>query len=304
MRDYLLRGSLLTTFVIATCSVGSVEAQSTGAVRWFVRVVDADVAREGRSFRIYETPYELTVQLTISNESSRPIVVQRPTLLRQVRFTVSSNRQIPVAATLRNEIWQAGNLMSISSLPGESVSIEPGREVECAIDLLRTDGQPFSPDRYSIRVSVDANAWNTRLVLADTELAVITGPPAPNPSEQAAAFRQEARKGLAQNRLDSAIIAYEKSIEAEPSNTVSLIGLGDVYLRGRRYREAVPILERAMALIPSEGSAVALKLARAYIGTNDDKRAAAALRRAGLSEQRVSLELVRLRNIVEQVRRQ
>jgi len=120
----------------------------------------------------------------------------------------------------------------------------------------------------------------------------------------AAALRQKGKKALAENRLEDALAAYHQAVDADQSNPISLIYLGEVYLRAHRHREAIPILERAMGLTPSEGSGVPFMLARAYIGINDENRAVATLRRAGMSEQRIPGEIAKLRDIVNQNLRQ
>jgi predicted Zn-dependent protease len=285
MHRHLLRIVLAMVASASLLSARAAQVQLSGGIRWFVRIADTDVTSEPRTFRIYGTPADLTTQLTISNESARVILVRPSALLDNVHFAVVAADPIAVTASLQDASAQP-------------VSIDPGKGAAWSIELRRADGQSFDAARYTIRVDVTPSAWNARLLFAQTELTVVTGPPIPS-TERVAALRQQGRRAMAEHRVGDAIAAYRLAVNGDPSNTVSLIALGDALSAAGRYTDAASVLARAEALVPfGEGSSVASKLAHAFVGANDDASAAAALRRAGIPEQRIAAELARLRRTI------
>ena len=79
----------------------------------------------------------------------------------------------------------------------------------------------------------------------------------------------------ADNRLDEAASAFGRVLQLDPLDAGSLIYLGQIHLQQRRYAEALPLFERALAAEPYNVTAAynaALALTRA--GRSDEGRAA------------------------------
>ena len=79
----------------------------------------------------------------------------------------------------------------------------------------------------------------------------------------------------AENRLDEAAAAFARVVELDPVDAAALTFLGQIHLQQRRYADALPLFERAIAAEPfNVSSAYNLALALTRAGRSDEGRAA------------------------------
>jgi hypothetical protein len=288
------------------CTV--VAAQPSGVLRTVVLVNDAvPQTSEPRLFRLYETPEQLTLLLTLANESSDIVFVDHGGLERDVRFSVNRDgRSFPITARWNPDTRQAGLDAPASVSLGSSVRIDPDRGVEWRIDLQRADGMRFPSGRYAIEVALgDARShvstaagqpWRGA-ALRSTSVSVIVALPA-TAREQATAFRSAGTLALRGNRQPEAVQAFQRARKADPTDHLSMIALGDAYLRVNRYAEAIVEFENALPIMPAHRSGVPMRLALAYVAVGDESNATRVLRAAGVPEQRIPSNLDQFRSTI------
>jgi tetratricopeptide (TPR) repeat protein len=80
--------------------------------------------------------------------------------------------------------------------------------------------------------------------LLPPQIATSQSPP------DAAKLLQSATDAESRGDLDQAIADYRKAVELAPSSAISLLKLGDAYIRKRDYGAAIPLLKRALELSP------------------------------------------------------
>jgi cytochrome c-type biogenesis protein CcmH/NrfG len=135
--------------------------------------------------------------------------------------------------------------------------------------------------REALRLSPDLDIARLNLAIADFYGG--------RPAEAAAGARGAAERmasspnahylvGLiakADNRLDEAAAAFARVLQLDPLDAGALVSLGQIHLQQRRFADALPLFERALAAEPFNVTAaynLALALTRA--GRTDDGRAA------------------------------
>ncbi len=74
-------------------------------------------------------------------------------------------------------------------------------------------------------------------------------------------------------KLDLAVEQFERVLQADPDKVEALVGLGNAHLIVGRYDQALPLLERAVAIDPIPEALFALGRAYAMVGRAADARA-------------------------------
>jgi len=303
--------SLLVLFCCLTCTTWTA-SQRTGAVIWSARIADADLLTEARSFRVYETPDELQLILGLSNDTSTSFVLTQEAVEQAVSIVlVSSETEIP--ATFTWSLRRIGLSLPPTS-PSESIDIPSGSGATWNVSVRRQDSRAFVANRYSLLLTYHPIAATSasdptqkvtpRLGFSKTSVFAVTGP-AITDSERAAAHRYSGQKALLSGDNVAAIRAYQESLKLEAENLVALSGLGWALLQSGRFAEAVDVLE--LRLKKSDGalgrSLLPSHLATAYVGAGNELRARDVLQKAGYTSDAVEIEIARLREVVDKIRR-
>ena len=296
---------LLKALIALSVYTGVAAAQRSGVLHTVVLVSDAEPQiSEPRLYRVYETPEQLTLLLTLANDSSETLFFDQTELERGVDFTVTRDQQsVPITARWNADTRQAGRDAPVAVAPGGSTRMDPGKGVEWRIDVLPTNGATFTPGRYAIDVALgDARSYVSTAAgqpwggaaLRRTSMSVIVAPPA-TARERAAAFRGTGAVAIRENRQAEALQAFQRARTADPSDHLSMIALGHAYLRVRRYAEAIVEFENALRVMPRERSGVPMRLALAYVAVGDESNAARVLREQGVPEPRIPSNLDQFR---------
>jgi predicted Zn-dependent protease len=119
--------------------------------------------------------------------------------------------------------------------------------------------------------------------------------PAATAQERAAALRAAGNTALRGNRPTQAVQALQRARAEDPTDHLSMVALGDAYVRLNQYKEAIVEFENALRVMPRHRSGVPMRLAMAYVAVGDDVNAARVLREDGVPEQRIPSDLDRLR---------
>jgi hypothetical protein len=288
-----------TLIALSTCAAVTA-AQRSGVLRTVVLVRDAEPQpSEPRLYRLYETLEQFTLLLTLANDSSEIAFVDQAALERDVLFSVNRDgRNLPITVRWNPDTWQAGTPVSVT--PGSSSRMDPGMGVEWRIDLQPENGSRFPAGRYAIEIALGdprdhistaaGQSWGGT-ASRRASVSVIVAPPATE-RERAAAFRSAGAIAIRENRQAESVQLFQRARSADPSDHLSMIALGDAYLRVKRYAEAVVEFENALRVMPRRGrSPVPMQLALAYVGLGDELNATRVLRELGMSETKISSEL-------------
>lgn len=92
--------------------------------------------------------------------------------------------------------------------------------------------------------------------------------------------------------------AFQRARAADPADHLSMIALGDAYLRVKRSAEAIVEFENALRVMTPHRPAVPMALAYAYVAVGDESNAARVLREAGVSESRIPSNLDQFRSTI------
>ena len=302
MRCHLSRHVLVlfATLIALSASPAVTAAQFFDPLRAALSVSDAEPQSEARLFRVYETPKQLTLLLTLANQSSRNIFVDQTGLERNLRFTVNRDwRRVPISARWNRDAKQAGRDAPVAVSPGKSIQVDAVDSVEWRIDLERADGRTFPAGRYAIEV-----AWGDARDYVSTaagqpwsgttpgrgRVSVLVAPPT-TARERAAAYRLAGSIALRGKRQAEAVQALQRARTADPTDHMSMVALGGAYLQVKRYAEAIVEFENALRVMPQGRSGVPMHLALAYVGLGDELNATRVLREHGMLESRISSEL-------------
>ena len=243
----------------------------------------------GRNHRVYDLPHELTVSLSMSNESGMDLAVDYPRLPGRVRFSVTGAEDIPVVAT-----WPAN---------------AGPNQLGWTIVLTRKDGQAFSAGKYKIDISVRAVYELMRtpsgkplrgIEHQSTGLFVLIKEPA-NAREQSAAYRLLGKRTLAEDASEGLRLLV-LATHADPTDLGALLDLAQAYVKTGRCRDAIPIFERAVQRSKDRPAGrhntFPYLLAHAYVCVGNEQRAAQVLREGGVSEERLKDTIARFRKTV------
>jgi hypothetical protein len=300
MRQYITATTLLSTLLVGYPAIAQ---ESTGVLRWSVQVADADaILSRSKAFRFYDPPERITLELLLSNESSKPFVITQAGLSDDITFELFGETAIPIISRWSDEPLHDDGRMPV--LPATAVHVQPDSGVLWTVQLSRADGERFAAGSYSVRVAVnlrntqtpEGERWPGRLLATEDAVVVVCQPPSSAASEQAAAHRQLARKAATERRFDDAVNAYQRAVAADPADRASLIYLADLLLQLGRFKEAIPPLERALAMGHVDRNMVPSLLAFAYVGVGDDNSARRVLSNAGVNSERVRDQILKYRS--------
>jgi tetratricopeptide (TPR) repeat protein len=177
--------------------------------------------------------------------------------------------------------------------------------VRLRVDIKRADGLPFIPGEY--RITIDLSPILALVKSGDRLLR--SGLPA----QQAARVRiQEVvtreqqiefhnREGSRHRRdgdTTAAIRHFQESLRVEPDQFQALSALGVLYVHLKRYRDAIPLLERALPWylkLRERRGGVPELLAAAYLAIGRDADAVRVLRSVGYTDAAIAERVERLR---------
>ena len=299
-RHYRKAGVAAVAFALVTLNLTRVDSQPyQGVVGWHISVADADST--GRTYRVYDFPREVTVLLTMLNESRTDLSFDDARLQERVRFSITGNRDIPVNAT-----WPPIQESGKSQLGFESTT---KRSILWKVALSRKDGQQFTTGHYRLNLSVTSahevvrtpDAKPLRGVAGQAvEVFLVIEPPT-NARERAAAYRLLGKKTLGENTPEGLRLLV-LATQADPTDLRVLIELGNAYIQTGRCRDAIPVLERALGLerqlTSARRSGVYTRLAYAYVCVGDEVRAEQVLREGGGSKVGITKTIEQYRETV------
>jgi len=292
--------------VILTSSGVTAAAQPVPRVLRWGAAVDGAVAPGGaRTYRLFEETDELSLTFTFFNQSSDSLSADLREFGKGVKIQVRSDRLLPIETDWNNAIRLSGE--SFDS-PVDAIRLPPQTGFGWTVKIHRRDGATFSTGTYEVTLSIadalrslrenESQAWTGRAVEM-TELHIAIAPPSSN-EERAQMYRASAMGALIEHRPEDAVKLFGRALDALPSDTDALSGLGHAYLSANRYREAITVYERVLALRDGRRGGVPLLLALSYVAVGDEPNATRVLRFEGRSETNISEEIRRLR---EQVKR-
>ncbi len=176
-------------------------------------------------------------------------------------------------------------------------------------------GSRSTPACTTIRFSVgglflasrgdDNRAWQGRFTGNAGMASLELGPPDGSPHERARAHLQQAESAKRSGRDQNALVELQQAAALDPSDVVSAVELGRMYLRLNRYADAIGPLEQAIRLAPPDLNITSIgsALAKAYLGVNDEPNAVRALRQSRVSEQLIPETIRQLRSRIAEGRR-
>jgi tetratricopeptide (TPR) repeat protein len=286
----------------------SVHAQRTNQeiLNWTVAVHDAELLGDpARSYRAYTEREQLKILLTVSNGSEASALIDQTRIQSAFDVRVSAMDAIPINIEWP-EVWPPESVTSISTAARQSFLLEAHQGVRWAITLQRQDGQPFVSGRYRIDTamrSLEAAAqslngirWTERGPTT-MDLALFVVAPT-TPRERASMYRVRARDAVARRAFAEALQDYADALAADPTDVQAQLGLATIYVTLRRYREAIPHFEAVLPTLPPGPNWVVMSLAQAYAGVGNEGNAVRVLRASGMTEDAVTSELARLRQLV------
>ena len=281
----------------------------TAVLRWAAVVAHGQpMTPNPRSYRLFGTTSEITLAITLFNESNAPVTIERTVFTEAARFEVTGTQTMSVVPQWMTAIRRSGESIPQELAPQEEIRLESGRGFEWRVILRSESGESFPAGDYELAIDLsraltsvttaDGTKWAGQFVPRNTYHVSLA--PASTPAEQAAMYRGMAEQALAEQRPEQAVGLFNRALQATPTDPDSLAGLGNAYLRLGRYRDAVSAFTQALPLLGNVRSGVPTLLALAYVGIGDEASATAILRRAGKSAADVNRDILNFR---EQVRR-
>jgi hypothetical protein len=283
-----LRSVIVSMLLVMAATVN---AQAVGRMRLFVEAPGGDVVgAEPRTYRLYETPDHLTLKISLELASGDAVRITPGDMSRLVRFSLQSEPQLPLVANWDPQVRFDGSRQLVA--PGADVRMDVGRSSEWVVTLRRRDQQIFEARRYTVVIafpeglrgsrSDDGRPWNGHLFGSQMTISLVVGPPSGDLRERTAALRQAGRVADANNQPDEALRTYQAALAIDPKDSRALLAMGDLYLRVRRYSDAITALQPLARTPTVEKSPVPYMLARAYLAVGDEANAVLTLRNAGI----------------------
>jgi hypothetical protein len=290
----------LTFFAMAA----PVAAQSVGRMRVFVDAPEGELLGPGpRAYRVYGTPDRLMLKISFELASGAAVRVTPEEMTRLVQFSIQAEPQLALEASWDPQVRFGGSRQLVA--PGADVRMDVGRSSEWVVTLRRRDQQVFEARRYTVVIafpeglrgsrSDDGRPWNGHLFGSEMTVSLVVGPPSGDLRERTAALRQAGRAADANNQTDEALRIYQAALALDPNDFRALLAVGDLYLRLRRYSDAITALQPLTRNRPSERSATPYMLARAYLAVGDDANAVLTLRNAGIPAGQIQSNIQNLR---------
>jgi hypothetical protein len=298
--------TLTGVLVIALALATPLSAQRRSFLRWIVQLEDADALSDPRTFRTYDAAREITLKISMANESNDALTFDHSVLTNAVDFRVIQNGPVNVDVEWHPEAWFNGSRGVVSRT--DRIQLEADSGVEWRVTLSRSGGSVFPPGEYEIQISwarllpllttSTGQPWRGRAVPGTTVgLSII---PPRDQRECAAGYRRDGTRAARENRHVDARRAFELALTADPGDIAAQIGLGDALLSLNRYREAIGPFEAASGAARAKGerSPVTARLALAYLSAGDEQNARRVLQEAGASGALLTEQLQRLREQV------
>jgi hypothetical protein len=237
--------------------------------------------------------------MIISNDSPNAWEIDYARLRREFQFV--SDRNVQLTATWPEEIVTATGVAPISL--DSAIRVLPQEAVSLAVEVHQGQREPFVPGELVITATANDAFTDLRAVdgtqariafVHSTSISLRVGPPANN-REQSTIFRRQADQVKSKNPLE-AIRLLQLATAADPSDTRSLLELGEAYLDAKQYRNSIPIFQRvAQGRRLSGHSSVPYLLALGHVGDGNEAEARRVLRAAGISEEGVESSIRRFR---------
>ena len=261
----------------------------------FVHVIGSAALPQG-GYKYIDSQDQVSIAIMLVNQSDVP--VQFPTdldSLLQVELVRSGIEEPVVALRERVVKWRrAENVPTLSPIVGhESVEVT---------FHFRPVGASLSPGSYRLRVDIsnlgarltasDGTPWRGTWTGAFEKTVLVV--PSANRAEWIRGRALRASAHAIRGEQEAARAAFLELVRVAPTSSVGPLGLGRLELQARNYPEAAAWLQRVMDLGVSPESDTPRKLALAYVGAGQDKRAHAILRRS-LSERETDDEIARLK---------
>lgn len=176
---------------------------------------------EPRLYRVYETPEQLTLLLTLANESSEIIFFDQTGLERDVRFRVTRDgRNFPITPNWHPDTRQAGRDGPVFVSPGSSTRMDPGKGVEWRIDLQPADATTFPVGRYAIEIALG----DARGHVSTAAGQPWTGAALRSASVSVIVARRRLRGSVRQRSVSPALLRFEETDRRRPCRRFSARG--------------------------------------------------------------------------------
>ena len=114
--------------------------------------------------------------------------------------------------------------------------------------------------------------------------------------------RVAASEATQQGAFGAALAAYQRALEADPTDVEAKAGLATTHIQLDQYKQAIVLYEQVPPQISTAHSGIPRLLALAYVGVGDETNAARVLQNAGTPQQRIAAEITALRAEIQRRR--
>ena len=256
------------------------------------------------TYRAYIEPRALHVQIGLHHDSSDVLLFDQDRVRKTtVHITSGDVTDVPVVSR-----WLTGVL-----LPAEwglvSVCKEGPVETESAaiatwtMALEHDDGMAFANGEYRIRVTIPraesfvfkprGGPWKGRSPQPSSgawELRLSVRPPTSR-ADWISMYRWKARDGFSRYAWLEVLDTYSEWLKFDPTDSEAALGRAGILMMLRRFREAIPLYQKAIPVVESTMTSHRQMLARAYVGVGDEAGAVRVLRLGGVSEAKLAAAL-------------
>jgi hypothetical protein len=306
----------VVAIVLLAFVAGLADAQPSDnrLLRWNIDVRGGRTTAEPRTYRFFEEIEEIQLRLGMSHDSKTALVVDRETLQRSLRLTVTSGgRSLETNVEWQPSVQHSGQTFRTPlSGPSSGVRIEGDGGVRWFLGIRRSDGELFTPGMYTVAISMKlapaafrtpegapwVGPWG---IPSETDLTVVVNRPASTQERVLQALTEGSVAGFDDGNWNAAAAAYRRAVALDPGNDDAKFMLASSYLRLKRYREAIPFFED---ILPRRGGprGVGGALVHAYMGAGDEANAARVLRAEGFNNEQVAAKISEVRRGLQRSR--
>jgi hypothetical protein len=281
-------------------------------ISWYVDVYGGHPTEAPRTFRLFDEAEDLVLRLSIMNEFDTPLFVDQQVLRQALGTTLSSAGQtVDVVVEWQPSIRLDGESFRTPLSGPDKVRVDGERGVRLFLRLRPANGERFAAGTYQIDVAMqpplaafydaEGQPWSGPPIAARTTLTVVMNKPLSTQERVLQAMTEGSFAAFEEGNWAGAAAAYRRAVALAPGNDDAKSMLATSYLRLKRYREAITLLEE---ILPrrrgprGEGGALVL----AYMGLGDEVNAARVLQAEGFSSEQAAVRIAEVRENLQRSR--
>jgi hypothetical protein len=270
-------------------------------------VVEPDQSTAARKYREAET---LDLGLLLDSETAADLFVNQEQLRQRIRVRLDSAASevldVDVAArvAIRDPSVGGGDLV-VYTVGSEPLRLPANGAAEFTIEVRRHAGEAFGTGRYTIVLEIpnilallkteSGEVWRGA-AMGDARQVALNIKRPENAHERSLMYQLDADRSLALagGATEEAVALLQAATSSDPTDARAQYMLGLVFVRAGRFAEAIPVLTALEARVGSMRK-LGLALASAYVGQNDEAKAAEALLRSGLTAAQANSEVTSIK---------